>query len=92
MNKHEPTPKATQLNLKDPETRALAEEVARNHHTSLNSAVKEALREKLERDAEAAEERYAKMMAIVAEMRAFPIKDHRAADEIIGYDENGLPT
>ncbi len=94
MNKHEPTPKAAQLNLKDPETRALAEKVARQHHTTLNGAVKTALQEKLARDtaATSAEERYARMMAIVEEIRAFPIKDHRTAEEILGYDENGLPT
>ena len=94
MNKHEPPPKTVQLNLKDPETRALAEKVARLHHTTLNGAVKTALQEKLARDAtkNSAEERYAKMMAIVDEVRAFPIVDHRTAEDILGYAENGLPT
>lgn len=94
MNKHEPTAKATQLNLKDPETRALAEEVARQHHTTLSRAVKVALQEKLDRDApvEFADERYARMMSIVERYWAAPVRDTRTADEILGYDENGLPT
>ena len=94
MNKHEPTTKTAQLNLKDPTTRALAEKVARQHGMTLNGAVKAALQEKLDRDAAAAstDERYARMMAVVEKFRAAPIKDHRTPDEILGYDENGLPT
>jgi hypothetical protein len=31
-------------------------------------------------------------MAIVERYWALPDKDTRSADEILGYDENGLPT
>jgi antitoxin VapB len=92
MNKHEPKPKTAQLNLKDPETRALAEELARNHSTSLNGAVKAALQEKPVRDAQAKAERLARVTALLEPYWAAPTADNRTADEILGYDENGLPT
>jgi antitoxin VapB len=91
MNKHE---KPKQLNLKDAETRALADELARLHGETLNGVVKSALREKLERDRQATtkDERLAKVIAILEPYWALPIADTRTADEILGYDENGLPT
>ena len=83
------------LSLKDPETDRLAREVARLTGESLTEAVRTSLAERLER------ERYrrgrsAKSLAeeldeIALRCAALPDLDTRSADEIIGYDENGLP-
>jgi antitoxin VapB len=91
MNKHE---KPKQLNLKDAETYELAAKLAELRGDTLNGAVKAALREKLERDGHAAgaEDRYRRMRAVLERYWALPVKDSRTADEILGYDENGLPT
>ena len=91
MNKHE---KPKQLNLKDAETYELARKLAELHGDSLAGAVKAALREKLDREQhrERSAERHARVMAMLEQYWALPDKDTRTADEILGYDENGLPT
>jgi len=66
------------------------------HHRSVNKEVI-ALLEKLRGKPEAtveldAEERFAAMMEISRRCAALPELDPRSADEIIGYDENGIPT
>ena len=38
------------------------------------------------------EEKRAVTDKIAAEFAALPVLDNRSADEILGYDENGLPT
>ena len=94
MNEHQKIAKPKQLNLKDGETYELALRLAKLHGDTLNDAVKSALREKLARDEREAtrQERLARMLAIVKAYQALPDKDTRTADEILGYDENGLPT
>ena len=95
MNRHE-KPAPAQLNIKDPETHRLASELAAREGISMAAAVKIALREKLERDEgvsdTARRERIARILEIMAPIWASPIIDDRTADEILGYDENGLPT
>lgn len=91
MNKHD---KVKQLNLKDAKTYELAVEVASMHGYSLNSAVKSALQEKLERDRRAltAEERFARLTALVDKYASQIGRRTMTDDEAVGYDENGLPT
>lgn len=84
------------LSLKDPETDRLARELAERTGESLTTAVREALRDKLsriqyERSAEI-EARLAAIQEIVARFNALPNLDDRTVDEILGWDENGLPT
>lgn len=82
------------LNIKNPETHALAAELARRLETSLTEAVTIALREKLEatgREADVAR-RYEKMMRMAQEISAMMTPEQRAFDidkEL--YDEMGLP-
>ena len=68
---------------------------AEAHHRSVNKEVI-VLLEKLRGKPEAAvelstEERFAAMMAISRRCAALPELNPRSADEIIGYDENGIP-
>ncbi len=83
------------LSLKDPETDRLARQVASLTGETLTEAVRTSLAERLRRErlkrgrpANLADE----LEAIVRRCDALPILDDRSADEIIGYDENGLPS
>ena len=81
------------LNIKNPETHQLAQELAEETGESLTEAVTVAVRERLAtvrvgRDTVA-------MAAAVAEIQDFvstlPDRDCRTDDEILGYDAHGLP-
>lgn len=82
------------LYLKDREADALAREVAALTGETLTQTVRNALRERLDR------ERLKRSLPVTiddlqdmfADFDALPVLDDRTADEIIGYDENGLPT
>lgn len=81
------------LNIKNPEAERLARELAEATGENITQAVTHALRERLIRktgrvrditlqeDIRRIQERVAKL----------PVLDDRTPDEIIGYDEHGLP-
>lgn len=83
------------LSLKDPETDRLAREVAALTGETLTEAVRRSLAERLRaeriRRGEPSIDRAA-IDALLARFDALPVFDDRSADEIIGYDENGLPS
>jgi len=88
MNEHFPS----QLNIKDAETVQLAGRLAKLTGQTLTSTVKAALQEKLDREMLDREQRKQRILEIVKAYNALPDRDTRSADEILGYDENGLPT
>lgn len=80
----------------EPETDQLARELAKLTGESINQAIKTALNERLARerrlrDADRAA-RMARIQEIIREVQKLPVLDDRPADELLGYDENGLPT
>jgi antitoxin VapB len=82
------------LSLKDAETDRLAREVAKLTGESLTEAVRKALAERLERerrkrgrDKGLAE----RLDEIALRCASLPDYDPRTPDEIIGYDEHGVP-
>ena len=81
------------LNIKHPEADRLARELARATGETLTEAVLNALRERLHRERSASRRPRAKEMLREARLRlaAHPILDGRSADEILGYDDRGLP-
>ncbi len=81
------------LNIKDPETDRLARELADTTGESITVATKTALAERLRRVRTELDrdERFALLDRIIADGRARRVVDARSADEIIGYDEHGLP-
>ena len=79
------------LNIKDAEAHALAQELANLEHTSLTQAVKDALREKLERRRDQNARLADRLMDIGAACARLPVLDARTPDEIIGYDDLGVP-
>lgn len=81
------------LNIKNDETHRLAQELARETGETLTEAVTGALRQRLALVRQTPEGDL--MDAEVAEIQAFvhalPDRDPRAPDEILGYDDFGLP-
>jgi antitoxin VapB len=80
------------LSIKTDEADALARELAAETHETLTEAVTVALRERLERVRQSRGDRAARLDRLIAEYRAAPVSDPRTPDEIIGYDEHGLPS
>ncbi|HEU0052018.1 MAG TPA: type II toxin-antitoxin system VapB family antitoxin [Longimicrobium sp.] len=81
------------LNIKSPEAYRLAQELAKATGESLTEAVTTALRARLDA---VRRQRERKLIATdVAAIQAFvaslPDRDRRTDDEILGYDEFGLP-
>ena len=83
------------LNLRDPEAQRLARALADATGETMTRAVIRALEERLERLRVRQEfnraERAARLMVHGKRFAALPVLDHRSPDEIIGYDEVGLP-
>jgi antitoxin VapB len=82
------------LSIKDPEADKLARSLAQRTGETITQAVITALRERLTREqrkAEAIENLVEDVMDIGRHCAALPLLDARSADEIIGYDEHGLP-
>lgn len=82
------------LSIKDPEADRLARELAARTGETLTEAVVVALRERLAR--EAGRTRTTPLRDELATIRRrcadLPVVDTRTGDEVIGYDQHGLPT
>ncbi len=80
------------LSIKDPEADRLAREVAKATGESLTAAVVQSLRERLARLRRMRGPRLSEeLLKIGRRCARLAVKDERSADEIIGYDEHGLP-
>lgn len=82
------------LNIKDPTADRLVRELAEVTGESITTAVTVAVRERLERvrGMAPADVRLQELTRIAMEAAALPELDSRSAEEILGYDEDGLPT
>jgi antitoxin VapB len=81
------------LNIRNPETERLAEAVAKLAGETKTEAVTRALRDRLER---LRRQRSGRGLAderdeIALHCAALPVLDPRTADEILGYDDGGVP-
>lgn len=85
-------PSTSQLNIKNPEARRLAEELAALTGETVTQAVTGALRDRLERERRARPSRGVaeRLMAIAEEFSRLPVLDPRDPDDML-YDEDGLP-
>jgi antitoxin VapB len=81
------------LNIKHPEADRLARELAAATGETLTEAVLNALRERLDRQRRG--RRTFRPKDLLRETRErlsrYPVLDGRSPDEILGYDEKGLP-
>lgn len=81
------------LNIKDPETDRLARELSKATGETVTEAVRNAVRERLARLPRKGKKSVAEELNEIAlRCAALPDFDTRTPDEILGYDENGLPT
>jgi len=81
------------LNIRNPETEALAAELARLTGETKTEAVTKAVRDRLERIQRARRQRRLadELDAIAIQCAKLPVLDARDHDEILGHDEHGLP-
>ena len=81
------------INIKDSETDVLAREVAKRTGESITDAIRTALQERLQRlvGRYTAPTKREKLYEILARVDALPRLDTRDEDEILGYDESGIP-
>jgi antitoxin VapB len=82
------------LSIKNPNTEHLAREVAREAGETITEAIQKSLQERLERLHKEKRRHFVReeIEEILRRVDALPVLDSRSPDEIIGYDENGLPT
>ncbi len=82
------------LSIKHPEADHLARTLAEVTGESITEAVLESLRERLERKRALLKgpSLLEEIAAIQNRLAKLPILDSRSAEEILGYDENGLPS
>ena len=69
---------------------AMIRQLAERRGVSPDEAVRQAVESATEREAEVAR-RLAAIREVRAQVAALPVLDPRSPDEIIGYDESGLP-
>ena len=83
------------LSIRDPETDRLARELAALTGESMTEAIRKALAERLARTRHGREDELGRMIASVRAIQErvarLPVLDDRPADEILGYDADGLP-
>ncbi|HEY9493770.1 MAG TPA: type II toxin-antitoxin system VapB family antitoxin [Intrasporangium sp.] len=82
------------LNIKDEETDRLARELARITGESITVAARVAIAERLQRvrSMYALRANESALREIIDRGRARALLDARPVDEILGYDEHGLPS
>jgi antitoxin VapB len=77
------------LNIKNPAAHRLAEQLARQMGVTITEAVILALEKQVQPSPKPIDRK--KLDAILARFDALPVLDPRSPDEILGYDEFGLP-
>lgn len=84
------------LSIKSPEADRLARELAKQTGESITDAVITAMRERLVREERKRANKVLRLSADIMEIArhcaSLPVYDNRTSDEILGYDENGLPS
>jgi antitoxin VapB len=81
------------MSIKSMEVERLARELAKKTGESLTGAIEKALKERLERMKHESREHLmlSQLEEIVRRVDQMPVLDSRSPDEILGYDENGVP-
>jgi antitoxin VapB len=80
------------ISIKDPETDRLARELAEATGESLTEAIRNAIRDRLERESRRAYPSVtARVRRVQERLARLKVLDPRPADAIIDYDEHGVP-
>jgi len=77
------------LYIKNPAAHRLAEQVSKRMGVTLSDAVVSALEEKIQKTGRPLNR--ARLDALCAKIGSLPVLDSRTPDEILGYDEFGIP-
>jgi antitoxin VapB len=84
------------INLKNPEAERLVRELVAVTGESLTDAITESVRERLQRERKRrgvdCSRSWERVRAIQQRVRERPLLDPRSADDIVGYDEHGVPS
>lgn len=83
------------LSIEDPEADRLARQLAAETGETITVAVINSLRERMDRRKRRQQDTQAilaDLMAIADHCASLPVLDSRTEDEIMGWDENGLPS
>jgi antitoxin VapB len=83
------------LSIKAPEADRLARQLAATTGETITEAVIVSMRERLAREERKRESKrllLADIMAIADHCASLPVLDNRTEDEIMGWDEDGLPS
>lgn len=81
------------ISIKNERTERLARELARETGESLTTAITRALEDRLARleGRRSPAEKLASARTVLRRLDALPVLDRRTAEDILGYDERGLP-
>lgn len=81
------------ISIKSMEVERLARELASKTGESLTGAIEKSLQERLQRVEKESREHIllGQLEEIVSRVDRLPVLDARTPDEILGYDEHGLP-
>ena len=80
------------LSIKDPETDRLARALAAATGESLTDSIRKALQDRLERETNRSRRGIsAEVRRIQERLGRLPVLDRRSSEELIGYDEPGVP-
>lgn len=82
------------LSIQDPEISRLAHHLAARRGTTVDAVIRTALEHEWQAEMPTAVRSSAwmeQLLVIANQIASFPDLDTRPADEIIGYDDNGLP-
>jgi antitoxin VapB len=77
------------LYIKNPVAHRLAEQISKRTGETLSDVVISALQDKIQQDGRPVNR--AKVDALCAKIQALPVLDSRTPDEILGYDDLGIP-
>lgn len=80
------------LSIKSEEADRLARELAATTGESITEAVTIAIAERLRRERRSADDLARRLRQLSTEAGRLPVLDDRSEDELLGYDENGLPS
>ncbi len=80
------------ISIKDHETDRLARALAAATGETLTEAIRQALSERLERETRRSRGRIgAEVRRIQERLARLPVRDERSPEQILGYDDHGLP-
>jgi antitoxin VapB len=81
------------ISIKDPETDRLARALAEATGESLTAAIRRALEERLDRERNRSRRGIgAEVRRIQERLARLPVLDPSSAEELLGYDDDGLPS